>query len=167
MKVDRKTGEPILFEFRRFVLSGALQVNVAFETFPWRSFLLGFVVLLSLLALFGPEGGLVGLPVLCALVLVEMWNRRDFATPRRIVSRSGILGERRIEIPFEEIERVEFAVYPNFPERAMDIGEVTILGDRIALTFSGIRQPGEIAQHLLDLKNRDQVRNEIVSGAGM
>lgn len=164
MKVDRRTGEPILFEFRRSVGSGGVQLNVMFETFPWRSFLLGLVLLLSLVALFGPEGGLAGLPVLCVLVLVEMWNRRDFVTPRRLVGQSGLLGRRRVEMTLEEIDRVEFAVYPSFPERILDIGEVTLLGDRRALTFSGIKNPGEVAQYVLDLKQRDQVRREIARG---
>lgn len=164
MKVDRRTGEPILFEFRRFVLSGTLQMNVAFETFPWRSFLLGLVLLVSLLALFGPEGGFAGLALFCALVFLEMWHRRDFATPRRVVRQSGFFGGRRVEIPFEEIDRVEFAVYPNFPEKALGVGEVTILGDRVVLTFSGIREPGGVAQHILELKQRDEVRKEIAGG---
>jgi hypothetical protein len=164
MKVDRKTGEPILIEFLRTPISGSVQMGILFETFPWRSLALGLLLLYSLMGLFGPEGGLVGLPVLCALVLVEMWNRRDFATPLRIVRQSGILGRTRVEIPLEEVERVEFKVYSQFPEKQLDIGEVTILGNRRLFIYTGIRAPEATAQHILDLKNRNEIRKEIAAG---
>jgi hypothetical protein len=164
MKMDRKTGEPILIEFLRTPISGSVQMGILFETFPWRSLALGLLLLYSLMGLFGPEGGLVGLPVLCALVLVEMWNRRDFATPLRIVRQSGILGRTRVEIPLEEVERVEFKVYSQFPEKQLDIGEVTILGNRRLFIYTGIRTPEATAQHILDLKNRNEIRKEIAAG---
>jgi hypothetical protein len=134
-------------------LSGATSGIVMLERTPWRAVLaiLAGLLLVHLLEMPDPAIGVV-LVAGAIMGAVEAIHRRDFITESHVVRQSGLLGGKRIAIPLDEIQRVEYS-YPRFGEH-FHSGTVDVIGDRRGITFVGVANPEELADFILQAKAR-------------
>ena len=154
-------GEVVLREIRASAaawanvldLSGATNAMVLLERTPWRA--VGSIVVGLLLVHFAqvPDPAVaVVLGAGAIMGAVEAVHRRDFVTTTHVVRQSGLLGGKRIAIPLEQIQRVEYS-YPRFGEH-FHSGNVDVIGDRQGLTFIGVAHPEELAEFIVRTKAR-------------
>lgn len=120
MKKDPKTGEEVVFVFKHDLLP-MLLFNyhiLGYSTFPTYSMLFLAVGLASFSLLgyyvLSPTVTLTTIGSVLFLSLVgavfETINKRVFMTSSRIVRQYGIFGEKRIELPFETLNHINFKV---------------------------------------------------------
>lgn len=156
--IDQATGEPILLEIRTSAAThwNALDISSATtrvartQKAPWRS--IGFAIAGVVVATLLGAGTFIGGVLVSALAMgaLEVWNRRDFLTPKRLVRQYGLLGNKRDVLLLADIERVEFS-YPRFG-KLLGAGDVEASGIGKGFTFVGVRDPEGLAQAILNAR---------------
>jgi len=177
MRRDPRTGEPILYEFRRRSRGRATvdwrtdwwrvpgPVN-PFWSFgpgtPVRGILVGMLLAVPILfsgfdwtSPFELTLACAGLGVaFTAPVFVELGHRRDFLTSTRLVHQYGLLGRARKEIRVSAIEQVELDQQRYWPAAEVwDVGDVIVHSPGDVLAVGRVYEPGAAMQAILSVRD--------------
>jgi membrane protein YdbS with pleckstrin-like domain len=128
------------------------------------AFIVGLLVWTSVDGTFGDVlGFVVGIALLVALgyfaYRFSRWSSTNFVvTNERVVSRSGVVAKRGIEIPLDRINTVFFS--QSFFERIIGAGDLGIesAGEGGRETFSDIRKPSQVQHEIYRQKERFEQR---------
>jgi hypothetical protein len=166
MEADDSGPDPIIREIRvsaaalwnALDLSGAAATLALITRAPWRSICLTATagVVVHFMKLSDPYTGIT-LLLGMGMALVELFHRRDYVTTRHVVRQSGLLGGRRIKIPLVEIVRVAYS-YPRFG-KALNAGDVDVVGQGRGFTFLGVSEPEDLAAFILRAKEDAAARS--------
>jgi hypothetical protein len=151
--------EPVVLEIRvsGLALAGftdmGTRMYLSLQVTPWASLVLVLGTVLPALYVGAPEW-LIALLLVggAASLALEVFHRRIFLTPTRLVRQSGILGHRQRELHLRDVEEVAVA-YPR-GGRAHRFGDVHVRGVGWGTSLVAVKSPVEVAQAILDGRKR-------------